>query len=396
MAQFMVLPGAAELVEAFASIPPGALRDSIVHHAQALAAQYDGGPAPGWSNVRPARIGSTPAAPAAPRLSSPFAEDLTAKSPEGQIVERALRGESDHSIAADMGVKLGTVVAVKRKARAEGGVSFPGDDLAKPKAAKAKRQGANLLLRMPLPEPPWWWEDDEHPNWETPVALPHAVEGARSRALIGPMDRRSYATMTRAAANWKMTLREYVQRRLHIVRRIEAGETPMQIAVSLGMQGTAVYSLLAAIGQPRMEGVNSGAQTPHAYKTAARLPPDPPPAPAATPAPVATTPPPEPTPTTVPDPEPRQAALGVVLPAWPPTPATKGAHAAKLAAVTKWGFATEADYDGARVRVRDLATRGWKVPQIAEAIGQPRDFVKNADDYWRRLQAQLQRGAQAA
>ena len=37
LAQFMILPGAAELVEAFSVLPPGDVRDSVVSHAQVLA-----------------------------------------------------------------------------------------------------------------------------------------------------------------------------------------------------------------------------------------------------------------------------------------------------------------------------------------------------------------------
>ena len=46
LAQFMVLPGAAELVEAFSAIRPGPLRDSIVHHARMIA-ENDGRNPPG-------------------------------------------------------------------------------------------------------------------------------------------------------------------------------------------------------------------------------------------------------------------------------------------------------------------------------------------------------------
>ena len=85
------------------------------------------------------------------RLPSPYAENLTSQSLEGQIVERLLRGEADHVVADDLGVKLGALVRLKAKARREGGVRFPGDNETtgdarpwKTSAAKGKGKGHGI------------------------------------------------------------------------------------------------------------------------------------------------------------------------------------------------------------------------------------------------------------
>src|SRR5215831_12285205 len=122
LAQFMVLPGAAELIQAFASLPPGEIRDSVVHHAQVLARAHAGGPSP-FDPFRAVVI-TPPPRPDVPKLQSPFAENLAAKSAEGQIVERALRGEALHHIADDLAVPLSTVTRLVARARREGGLVF--------------------------------------------------------------------------------------------------------------------------------------------------------------------------------------------------------------------------------------------------------------------------------
>jgi transposase len=45
LARVLVMPGAAELFDAFARIPPGALRQSVIQHAQVIAETYAGAPA---------------------------------------------------------------------------------------------------------------------------------------------------------------------------------------------------------------------------------------------------------------------------------------------------------------------------------------------------------------
>ena len=189
LAQFMVLPGAAELVEAFAALPPGEVRDSAVAHVQVLAR------ACGWSAPPDIPMGEPAGAlehHTPPRLASPFAENLTAASVDGQVVERALRGEPPHVIADDMGVKLGMVTRLMAQARRHG-VVFPGDDRARPgatvplaktsanptvrqvqgNAAKAgvfkKAAESRRAFRALVPDPPYWREDPQSADLGQPV-----------------------------------------------------------------------------------------------------------------------------------------------------------------------------------------------------------------------------------
>src|SRR4051812_19071782 len=64
LARFAVLPGAAELIEAFSMIPPGPMRDAVLHLAQTTASTYQGGPQA--QPYRPEFI-----APSAPAASGP-------------------------------------------------------------------------------------------------------------------------------------------------------------------------------------------------------------------------------------------------------------------------------------------------------------------------------------
>ena len=42
LARFAVLPGANRLIQAFASIPPGPMRDAVIHLAETTAQTYSG------------------------------------------------------------------------------------------------------------------------------------------------------------------------------------------------------------------------------------------------------------------------------------------------------------------------------------------------------------------
>jgi hypothetical protein len=250
MAQFFALPGAAELVEAFSAIPPGAVRNSVVSHAQVLAQ------AAGWSPpipfvVNPEGRIEPPREPK--RLTSPFSEGLVSASVEGQIVERILKGEADHVVADDLGIKLGVITQLKRAARL-GGVVFPGDGPAKgwkPVQPKGQRTSGKIATeRFPVPSPPYWWEDPNSPVWDNGRLLPSYSEtGDGTLAAVGPLDYRNYATMTSAAARHGITLRDYIAQRLEIIRRAEAGEMPPKIALDLKLSAYAVYSILAKIGR---------------------------------------------------------------------------------------------------------------------------------------------------
>jgi hypothetical protein len=355
LAQFMVLPGAAELVEAFSAIPPGPVRDSVVNHAQVLAQ------ASGWN---PGALFTGEAITAreipahAPRLESPFAEGLAASTAEGRIIERALRGEADHAIAADLGVSLGLVVQLKRKARKEGGVVFPGDDKqpAKPKTKLApgerlNSRGHRIPIAHPLPAPPWWWQDPESPVWNNGKLLPSHVSGYKgTMAAIGPNDSRAFATMKLAADRRGQTLAEYVALRQRIVDRILAGESVTTVSLDMRVTGFNVYGLMADVGHAR--GRQSGPRA----------------------APVPNQPDHRETPpTAVPAPARHQSAAHRAA-----ISAGIRTNAAKL-----WGFPDAEAYDRARVRVRDLRLAGKGLAEIATLLMVRAAFVKNTLAYWR-------------
>ena len=358
MAQFFALPGAAELVEAFSAIPPGELRDSAVSHVQVLARHS------GWVPDTPFGVGQPErlAPSAAPkRLASPFSEDLKSASAEGQMIERALRGEASASIAADLGCGVGLIERLKNKARKEGGLVFPGDTASKPGKAKAKGRKNYVPDKMPVPPPPYWWEDPASPIWENGKLLPHYSDKADgSMAGLGPLDVRSYTTMSNAAARNGMTLRQYLAQRFEIIRRVDRGEKPTQVAIDLRINAFAVYSLLTKVGRGRMaEGVAAhyaaeAVAVKHGAPEVAKVEP---------------------------------VVEATVLP--PAKPGNRNgpasALAARIAAAKKWGFESLDAYEAARVQVRDLRLKGIGPKEIGEQMKQPNEFVRAAMSYWRGL-----------
>jgi hypothetical protein len=245
LAQFMVLPGAAELVEAFAALPPGELRDSAVAHVQVLARHA--------GVMHAGEFNGAMAHHAPPQL--------TSQSLEGQIVERALRGDAPEIVAGLMQVPLKVVERVMAKARKEGGVVFPGDGGRKAKV-KPPEQDNRVSKReqMPVPPPPWWWQDPDSPVWDNPAMLPGFTDSADgSMAAIGPHDRRTYAAMKGAAERHGMSLQAYIARRQSIVDRITGGETPLAVMADLKLNAFSVYKLLRSVGRGRAEQVMAGA-----------------------------------------------------------------------------------------------------------------------------------------
>ena len=351
LAQFMVLPGASELIEAFAALPPGEVRDSAVSHVQVLAR------AVGWKGPPDIPMGEPVGALAhhtPPRLASPFAENLTAASVDGQVVERVLRGEAPHVVADDMGLKLGMVARLMAQAR-RAGVVFPGDDKAGPGAkvslAKTNAQNAagrsrkeasaagvfkqaaqsRWAFRAPVPAPPYWWEDQQSPIWGNPSLLPATSDvGEGSMAGIGPLDSFAFKMMTSSAAKHGLTLRQHIAQRFDILKRVEAGASPTEVADALGLKVPTVYTLLRRVGRTWSGLVlTEGRDKP-------------------TPRP----------PTAAPGETPRQG------------------H-------ERWGFALAIDFENARERVRDLRLRGNTPESVIRQTGLSTDFVKAAIDYWK-------------
>ncbi len=334
LAQFMVLPGAAELIEAFASLPPGELRDSAVSHVQVLAR------ASGWDGPQGLFVGEPPGAldhHTPHRLAGPAARELASVSADGQIVERLLQGDAAHVVADAMGVQLGYVVRLATTAR-RAGVIFPGDDRpgARVPLAKAGKAGKvdgrkTPKYRAPVPPPPWWWEDPTSPIWDNPRLLPSLTKAAANTlAAIGPHDGSQFAIMTKAAARRGLTLRAYIAERYEILRRADAGEAPRDIGPALGISPDIVGLFLNRTGKSWMA------------RTLAK-------------------------------------ADETARPVQVPNRITRKSIAAR----ERWGFADEDAAQAAREKVRDLRLRGNNVPTIARQTGYADDFINTAIQYWK-------------
>lgn len=354
LAAFMVLPGAEELVEAYSSIRPGPMRDSLVHLAKTYAEGEN------WTPPHPFEARPEPA-----RLEAPT-PPLVMASQEGQIIERIMLGEAPHAVADATGVRLGVVMRLMRAARREGGVVFPGDDdpgAARPtKSGKARKTKTKVKPKKfrpaRVPDPPYWWEDPNSPIWDDPEDLPTQADDPKgSMAAMGPIDRRSYSTMKRAAEAHGMTLRQYMAQRFEIVRRVEAGETPTKVAIDLRVVPYTIYGLLARIGRSRMDTLNA-----------------------------------RPLPTPSDGPEPGSEPPAATALRQTPETAQEAASgdlrvlSARKLAAARWGFESIEAWDAMRIRVRDFRMRGWPPSQIADALHTDPQFVKATLQYWRREQ----------
>jgi hypothetical protein len=119
LARFMLLNGASELVTAFAGIPEGPLRDSIVSHAQVIAHTYANPPTHGMGDPIQ-RIAPDPvAALAGPRRGRPSTDD-----PQVKAVQLMLEGVAPTEAAKRTGLDVKGVLAAKKAAKSAG-VKFP-------------------------------------------------------------------------------------------------------------------------------------------------------------------------------------------------------------------------------------------------------------------------------
>lgn len=159
LARFMVLKGAAELVDAFSAIPEGALRESIVSHAQAIAFTYDearqsGAPIPdplevAMRTVQPRTGRPQLALPAAegsgyPRINGadeprPRHKGVKTQTPAATAVKLRLQGRSPAEIATELEMDLADVTDALKAAR-KAGVKFKALD--KPPPGERKRSAA--------------------------------------------------------------------------------------------------------------------------------------------------------------------------------------------------------------------------------------------------------------
>lgn len=137
LARFALLPGAAELMQAFSVIPPGPLRDSVIHHAQVIAQEYAGTPpqhrapppqalAPTSPAAKPVK-GKPPALALVGQRTPPVGDD-----PHLKIVQMRLEGFTIPQIMAEVGLGRSAVfrtLAAARKAGAPVPQQSPREDL---------------------------------------------------------------------------------------------------------------------------------------------------------------------------------------------------------------------------------------------------------------------------
>jgi transposase-like protein len=131
MARFLVLPGADKLLQAFSRIPPGALRESVIQHAEVIALTYSGAPAEQQMPDPLLTASQTSRPPAVAVLEAP--KGRPAKTTEEQIVKLRLAGYDKAEIIEATGATRQKVEGVLSAAR-KASVKFPptpkGDSLA--------------------------------------------------------------------------------------------------------------------------------------------------------------------------------------------------------------------------------------------------------------------------
>lgn len=134
MARFLVLPGAARLLEAFASIPPGPMRDAVIHLAETTASTYTGAPAHhrmpdplraiGAGSSDNLRLTNTG------RRAPPMGDTL-----ESRIIELRMEGLTPAVIAHQLNCSAHQVYQACTKAK-KAGVPIPGRELKGTREAK--------------------------------------------------------------------------------------------------------------------------------------------------------------------------------------------------------------------------------------------------------------------
>jgi hypothetical protein len=211
LARFAILPGAAELVEAFSSIPPGPMRDAVVHLAKTTAATYQGAPGAGPPPMDPLRqIGS--GGPATRRRLPP----AIAQSPDIQAVELRIGGMSPQAIGDKLQVPVAQVYRW---------------------LAAAKKAGAPIPKREKA-EP----ADRADKRW---------ITDAKDCAGQG------LALMTKAAASRGVDLQTYLDRRATALRMAMAGHGYTAILKATGETDSKVVSAWLSVAR------QSGFQVPY-------------------------------------------------------------------------------------------------------------------------------------
>src|SRR5579864_299715 len=210
---------------------------------------------------------------------------------------------------------------------------------------------------MPVPDPPYWWEDPNSPVWKNGRLLPAFSEtGEGTMAALGPLDYRNWRVMNDAAARHGQTLRQYIAQRLEILRRVEAGEVPTAVALDLRISPYVIYALLTKVGRGRMTTLEEGARAAKSTAEPPQAVPQPKPAPAA----------------------PRKA------PAGNPSAADPRTLSLRKRAAEMWGFASLESYEQMRQQVIDLRLSGKARLDIVRELDMPLAFVKSVVQTYRK------------
>ena len=125
MARFLVLPGAEALLRAFARIPPGDLRNSVITHAEVIASTYSA--APPEQQMPDPLFTASQASPVLPLPQAPrkaLAHARKPINPEEAVVAARTAGLNKDHTPAETGINRQAVDAALRGA-AKAGVKFP-------------------------------------------------------------------------------------------------------------------------------------------------------------------------------------------------------------------------------------------------------------------------------
>jgi hypothetical protein len=141
LAQFSVLPGAARLMRAFGTIPPGPLRDSVIQHAEVIAATYAAAPAA--QRMPDPLAGFAAAEPPKPQLTSRTGHAPKTESLEMAAVKMRMAGVPTHDIAAKTGLTKQQIYQAIYAAR-KAGIKVPGRAKSGPIEVGSKRWATSL------------------------------------------------------------------------------------------------------------------------------------------------------------------------------------------------------------------------------------------------------------
>ena len=201
LARFAILPGAGTLMRAFSEIPPGPLRDSVIQHAQVIAATYTGAPA---QHRMPDPIGAiTPRQPARLAIATRTGREPPGGDRDTEAVKMRMAGATVPEIVQALGITKQRAYQAFYNAR-KAGITLPGK--------KDRPLPGSSIVK----------------SWHTDAS---AVYG------------QGLAAIERAAAERGISPQAYLDRR--------------SLALKLAMEGRSYETILAATGETNQKVVSS-------------------------------------------------------------------------------------------------------------------------------------------